>query len=81
MSKRTILTKPHIYKNNHILHMEFNNTITEMKISTEEFNNKLEQAEESMSKPEDMEAGLSHPKSKIEKENIASGTFGTSLSR
>lgn len=29
--------------------MEFNNTITEMKISTEEFNNKLEQAEERIS--------------------------------
>ena len=49
MSKRRILTKPHIYKNNHTLHMEFNNTITEMKISTEEFNNKLEQAEERIS--------------------------------
>lgn len=29
--------------------MEFNNTIMELKISTEEFNNKLEQAEERIS--------------------------------
>lgn len=56
------------------------NPITELKTSIEGFNIRLEQAE-SISKPEDMEAGLSHPKSKIEKENVASGTFGTSLSR
>ena len=57
------------------------NPITELKTSIEGFNIRLEQAEESISKPEDMEAGLSHPKSKIEKETVASGTFGTSLSR
>ena len=45
MSKWRISTKPYIYKNNHILHMEFNSTMTELKISTEELKNKLEQAE------------------------------------
>lgn len=49
MGKWRISTKTYIYKNNQILHMEFNNIITELKISTEEFNNKLEQAEERIS--------------------------------
>ena len=48
--------------------MEFNNIITELKISTEEFNNKLEQAEERISNLKTGHVKLSSQRSRKQRE-------------
>ena len=67
MGKWRISTKTYIYKNNQILHMEFNNIITELNLNRG-VQNKLEQAEERISNLKTGHFKLSSQRSRKQRE-------------